>query len=107
MGDQVCDVGTPFDDDRELVAAESGHRVTGTNGVQQAVGRTDQQFVPNRMTEAVVDQLEVIEVDRDNANRAAVALAQLHGMVESLVEQGAVGQPGQRVAQRLVGDGDQ
>ena len=59
------------------------------------------------MTEAVVDQLEVVEVHRDNADRAAVALTQLHGMVQSFAEQRAVGQPGQRVAQRLIGDGDQ
>ena len=96
-------VGAALNQDRELVPADPGHRVTGPDGVHQAVGDVDQQGVSDRMTEGVVDQLEVVEVQRDHADRRPMALPHLHRVGQAQVEQGPVGQAGEGVVQRLLG----
>ncbi len=56
------------------------------------------------MPEAVVDELEVVEIHRQHRHGLVVVLVQLHGVHQPVVEQVAVRQPGECVAQRLVGD---
>ena len=60
------------------------------------------------MAERVVDDLEPVEIDEQNREPPPVSLRLVDGMVQSLAEHDAVGQPGERVmggneAQRLFG----
>ncbi len=54
------------------------------------------------MAEAVVDDLEAVDVDEHDRQPAAAAARAGERVLEAVVEQGAVGQPGQRVVQRLM-----
>jgi len=45
------------------------------------------------MTEAVVDLLEVVQVEKEDGNLALPALGRGERMGEQVVEQGAVGKP--------------
>ena len=50
----------------ELVAAHPGHDVALVDGAAQALGDLDQQPVAGLVTEAVVDDLEVVEVEEEH-----------------------------------------
>ena len=68
-------VAAVLDQHRELVAAEAGrHRVAG-QGLAESLGHPDQQLVADRVAEAVVDGLEVVEVDEQHAGHAACGAA--------------------------------
>ena len=58
--------------------------------------------VAGGVTEAVVDRLEVVEVDEQHAVATGAPRAG-HRVAEPVAEQGSVGQAGQRVVERLVG----
>ena len=70
----------------------------GPHAAAQPLGEDEQQLVAGGVAAAVVDVLEVVEVDEQHADRAAA----LQDAVGDLLEQGAVGQAGQRVAEHLV-----
>ena len=55
------------------------------------------------MAEAVVDQLEVIEVDKQHGDRTAGAVGRRQREVEVLLEQQPVGKVGERVVIGQVG----
>ena len=57
-------VGHAMGDHREFVASQSRHHVAGPHRVGQPARGFDQQRVAGRMAEAVVDELEVVEVDQ-------------------------------------------
>ena len=59
---------------RELVTAESSHGVVVANGLTESTTDEPKQLVPGRMTQAVVDRLEPIEVEIEQADVVAVAL---------------------------------
>ena len=98
LADGAGDVRTAVDDDGELVAADAGDDVTGAHAAAQPLGEHEQELVAGGVTAAVVDVLEVVEVDEQQAHRTAA----LQDPVGDLLEQGAVGQAGQRVAEHLV-----
>ncbi len=85
----------------ELVAAQAGHRVALAGHRPQAGGHLHQQLVARGVPEPVVDVLEVVQVAEHHRQLARAAAAQ--GVVQAVAEQPAVGQPGQRVVQGLVG----
>ncbi|PSK62574.1 hypothetical protein B0E53_05523 [Micromonospora sp. MH33] len=95
--------GEPGYDDGELVAAEPRHQVLLADHLDQPGAHLDQQPVPHRVPERVVDVLEPVEVEQQQG-QVGVRLAaggplgvQVH-LLGHLGEQGlAVGQPGQRV----------
>ncbi len=62
-------------DDDELVPAEPRHRVRGTDGRDQPARERDQQRVAGGVAVEVVDALEVVQVDEQDARRAVVAAA--------------------------------
>ena len=104
-GNASCARG-PFarQQDREFVAAQPGHRASGTlDGIAQARSDFAQQQVADLVTERVVDVLEVIEVhqhdgDGPGRGRRRQRNFQLSG------EHCAIGETGQRVAVREVHD---
>ena len=87
--------------DRELVAAEAAEHVGGAQVGRERAGDGAQQVVTGGVAAGVVDGLEVVEVDHDQAERAAVVadvVAQLG--LEALGEAAAVERAGQRVGAR-------
>ena len=56
------------------------------------------------MAEAVVDRLEVVEVDEQHRHGPVVALLSLQGMLHTVPEQGPVGQARDRIMEGLVGE---
>ena len=63
-----------------------------------------QQFVAHGMTQRVVDVLEAVEVDQQHGHRVPRARRGAHRLVEAIVEQRAVGQARERVAEGQVDD---
>ena len=59
-----------LDQNRELVAAEPRDQVLGPQKRPHAPGELDQQGVPRAVAEAVVDQLEPVEVEEQHAEAA-------------------------------------
>ena len=54
----------------ELVAAETGGRVLGTEHLPDATGERDQQLVADGVAEGVVDDLEVVDADEQDGEPA-------------------------------------
>jgi hypothetical protein len=104
LGDRLGRFGhrSRLDQHGELVATETGHRVARAGGGADAFGHGHQQAVAGRMPEAVIDRLEVIEVQEQHADRISAPVASVHGMRETVQEQGAVGQAGEGVVESLV-----
>ncbi len=89
----------------ELVAAEPADRVPLADRPPQPFSDGPQQLIPGRVAVVVVDVLEAVDVDEqgsgDGTQLGCRALDQLFGPVQ---DQRAVGEPGERVVQRLVGE---
>ena len=49
--------------DRELVAAEPGHHITGANCARDSICRLLEEMVADRVPKRVVDVLEPVEVE--------------------------------------------
>jgi len=104
----VVGTGKVLGDDGELVAAEAGdgegavvlrprQRVDAAHAAGQERGHVLQQAVPRLVAQAVVHDLEAIEVEEHQRHRASRALRPLHGPLQPAAEERAVGQPGQAV----------
>ena len=92
--------------DGELVAAEARDGVAGADRVAQAARDGRQQLVAGRVAERVVDELEAVEVEEQQADRAqrqpggGGAVHPLQRGVGALEQERAIRQAGQRVAHR-------
>ena len=90
--------------DGELVAAHARDEGAGRGGFQ-ALGDRAEKLVADRVAEEVVGLLEMVEVDararRSSCRRASASVERL---VQALGERGAVGQIGQRIMVREMGD---
>ena len=71
-----------LDQHGELVSAEPGHGVAGAGGGADAFGHGYQQAVAGRVPEAVIDRLEVVEVQEQHADRIDAPVASVHGVRE-------------------------
>ena len=56
------------------------------------------------MAEAVVDRLEVVEVDEEDGAEVAGPAAAVEGVLDPVAEQAAVGEAGERIVERLVAE---
>ena len=90
-------------DDGELVAAEACHHVALAHAAEQPHAHLLQQRVADGVPERVVDALEAIEVETEHGEALAALQAQQR-LLQLLAEQRAVGELGQRVVAREVGD---
>ena len=63
--------------------------------------RLDEHLVAGIVSERVVDALEPVEIAEQHGERAGAARQVDNRLAEAVHEQGAVGQPGERVVQRL------
>ena len=99
VGDQGrrLGVGQVREDQRELVAADPGHGVALAQGRAHPLADLLEHVVADPVAEGVVDLLELVEVDQDDREQAAVAPAARHRLAQAVLEQEPVGQAGQRV----------
>ena len=99
-GDAVGDrhrlvlVGEAVDEDAELVAAEAGDDVAGPQVGAQPRRHRPQQLVAGVVAHAVVDQLEVVEVEEEDPDRRARDGAALERVAQRVDEAGPVRQAG-------------
>ena len=101
--DHGLGVGSVLEEHGELVAAEPGRRVARAQAPAQAVGDGAEQLVAGAVAEAVVDELEVVEVDEgDRGDRRVGAADAGQGVLDAVEEQRPVRQAGERVVERLV-----
>ena len=86
----------------ELVAAETRHRVTGPQDAAQSFAERHEQRVAGVVAEAVVDELEPVEVEEQHRDGCVVTPGAREGEHEELEEQRAIRKSGQRVVMGLV-----
>ncbi len=90
-------------DHHKLISAHAGHHVARAQAVLQLLRQGAQQQVARRMAVAVVHGLEAVQVDEGHQHAAVRALGARQQALQLLAQRGAVGQLGQRVGERLVG----
>ena len=78
-------------DHDELVPAESGHRVVGTDDLVEAAGEHLEQLVSGGVAMGVVDVLEAIEVEEQHRGGGSLPLADGQVLGESVLQEGTVG----------------
>jgi hypothetical protein len=88
--------------DGELVAAQPADGVVLAQAAAQPGPDLAQQPVPGAVTQAVVDHLEVVQVDEEHGHAAAVAARPGQRVPDPVVEQRPVGQVGEAVVERQV-----
>ncbi|AIL07515.1 putative signal transduction domain protein [Stenotrophomonas maltophilia] len=81
----------------ELVGTQPADPVTVTHGRHQIVGETAQHLVTGGMAEAVVDQLEVVQVDVAQRMRTAITAYLQQRTLQQPLDLAAVDQAGQRI----------
>ena len=85
----------------ELVAAEARERLGDVEHAVQARGDLDQHVVARLVAERVVDGAEAVQADQQDGDARAQRPRQR--LLEPLLEEQPVREPGERVVQRLVG----
>ena len=94
-----------LDEHRELVTAESRHGIRRAHAGEQSPGGFDQQRVPGAVPQAVVDGLEVVEIqEQQRERRLAATLRPGQGVLRTVAQQRAVRESRQRVVERLMGE---
>ena len=91
-----------FEQNCKLVGAEVGHRITRADAHSEAFREGDQDLVSRRVAEAVVDPLEIIEVEEQKNDRVPRGPAAGEGVADAVEQQRAVRKAGEGVVQRLV-----
>ena len=86
-----------FQDDDELVPAQAGHGVSFAHGSHQALAHLFEQQVALFVAQAVVDQLEVVQVNEHQRPVQPRASATLQRVFQPVEQQAAVGQARERV----------
>ena len=89
--------------DDELVATEPRDGVARPHGGAKTPGEDLEELVAGDVTEAVVDELESVEIEEDDADLAPVAARPFEGETDAVTEQGPVRQPGEWIVDRGVG----
>ena len=91
--------------DRELIAAQARDHVTAAHSAHDAAAGLDQQFVADCMTDAVVDQLEAVEIKEQHREAGLMPSGcGRDGARQSLQQLRAIRQAGQAIMQGLVGE---
>ena len=90
--------------EHELVAVHAGERVARPDHAGQPLGDGAQHLVADLVAVGVVDRLELVEVDEQHAGERPRPLGALTGVLEPLLEQHPVGQPGEGVVQRAAAE---
>jgi hypothetical protein len=88
-------------DDGEFVTAHAICPIGAPQRGRQQLAEAAQDAVATRMALAVIDRLELVEIDEHQRQRRPVAHGGLDLTVELLVEGAMVAQPGERITQRV------
>ena len=89
------------DQDGELVAAEAGRRLGAAQALADALRGLDQEPVAGEVAEAVVHELELVDVEEEHRDLAVGPLRPRERVVESIDEEGAIREARERIGQRL------
>jgi len=82
-----------FQEDHELVTAKTGDEATLARQQAEALGDATQQHVAEAVAEVVVDDLEIIDVQRDQHDAAAVLCDVTYGAPQVIEGIAPIGQP--------------
>ena len=92
-----------FEQDRELVPADSSHGVSGPERLRDPRRRQDEKPIPDGVAEAVIDQLETVDVQEQHGEgEGRVSLIVPQGMLEAVHEQGPVGEFRERIVEGVM-----
>ena len=83
--------------DHELVAAQAGHRVVRADQIAQPPRHLPEEVVARRVAVGVVHHLEAVEIQRQHHEVALPPAGLPDRRAEAFVQQGAVGEAGQRI----------
>ena len=86
---------------RELVATEPGDRVRAADAAAQAIGHGQQHVIAADMAQLVVHRLEAVDVREQHRHACRAALDPGQRMVESIGEQGPIGESRQPIVECL------
>ena len=100
----LVQAGDVFQEDGELVPAETRERVSRAQALLETPACRDEQTVPLLVPEAVVHQLEVVQVHEEHGDLVVASIRAGQGVFQAVREQGPVRQVGQGVVQRLVAE---
>ncbi len=84
----------------ELLTAVSSHDIVDSKRLAATVGDLYEDVVPGRMTEAVIDSLEMINIDHDCGQRRMVTPSTLHLRRNKFEDVTPIGDAGQCVRAR-------
>ena len=103
--DHRLGVGSVLEEHRELVAAQPSRRVAGAKAAAQAIGHGHQELVTGTVAQAVVHQLEVVEVDEGHrGDRRVGASDASQSMLDAVEEERPVRQAGEGIVEGLVAE---
>ena len=91
-----------LDQHGELVATEPGHRVGRAQAALNPAGDLDEDPVAGAMADAVVDALEIVEIEEQDHRRCGAPTARRQGVIQTVDEQGPVGEVGEGIVERGV-----
>ena len=100
--DRLIGMGQVLENDRELVTAQACHGIDLARATTEASGDVLEQAVAQRVSEAVVDGLESVQVEEQQCHQVFLPVGAVDGLLQAVAEQRAVGQVGQRVVKRQV-----
>ncbi|MBK6845955.1 MAG: hypothetical protein IPG88_27435 [Gemmatimonadetes bacterium] len=92
----------PLQHDGKLVASQAGDGVAAASRRAQAVADGTQQCVAGVMSEVVVDELEVVEVDEEDRRRFRLATFEGERRHHLLEEERAIGEARQGIVKGLM-----
>ena len=87
----------------ELIPADTRQGVLAAQVFTQALADLAQQLISQVVAEGIVDRFEAIQVDKHQGEATALLLNGLHRLLNTVCEQGAIGQAGEHVVQGQVG----
>ena len=91
-----------LDEDYEFIAAQSSYGVSATDNGQQPPAELGEHEVSGAVAECVVDVLEIVDVHEDHCRSSGGPLRTGEEVFESVTDERAVREPGQRIVEREV-----
>ena len=97
-------VGRTITQHEELVAPEPGNGVMRPHRTAKAIRHLDQDLVADGVSEAVIDELEAVEIHHEQRDRSSPSAGVSHGLRRAVQQERAVGEIGECVVEGMMGD---
>ncbi len=91
-----------FDENGEFVPAEPSDGVRAADCLVEATGDLPEEHIAGSVAEAVIDGLEPVEVEEDDADVESRAGISAQRVLHPVAEEGPVGEVGEPVVERLM-----